>query len=701
MVNAEELLLGYLADRAGLAECILLSNERVLVKLHSERPIVLSYRALGSGDLLLGDPAGQEPVFTVYSEREKATWSSEGAGAEVTYSVRREGTTVTYHARVARDGTLAMEVDLGFTLCGDDLTVSFANCVEHPGFQFMHVDLNRLVSSHSLLRGSRLVIGTHAGRLINPETCGEGEYFHKYGWIRDAFSTVGLVHGPHLTAVLMLESLEDTVLSSVKQNEGGRFAGLGVQFRYRYPSSIPSAQFAPRASSRIRLHLSDAATGAPERGWVVGARYLHGLHTDPLPDPYRDTFIYKVFLGCPGALKETTFDQALDLIRDIHHLTDGAKQVAYLVGFQHDGHDTSYPDVFAVNPHAGGLDRLLNLVREAEKLNANVSFHDNYDDAYQSSPAWDPDDISVNLEGELLRGGVWNGEQAFWNSMPVYMRNKAPERIRRTLQQYPIRQTYHLDVLTASVFRVDYRPSEPTGKDADWRARIALVAEFRKHGIDVTSEGCGLPFIDHIRYFWNLPRTPEQVYPGDRRIPFGPFIAHGHVNYGGSHADSWWWILDGLLYGAHYSQDLRANTPRKEIADAYYLLQVALNLLRADAMVDFAEDGPRKRVTYSDGSFVEVDFESLEHEVNFRGARIVKDFVSFAPGNRGGTYLYYRARHGRELVWALPEAWRSAKALTGVALTTSGEGERREIEVRDGMVTFNLPEGVPFRITRA
>jgi len=694
----ESHLLSRLMARRRIAGCAVLSNSKYAVTLDADRPVVLSWRSLVTGDLLFGDPDGQEPVFTVWSEADGQYRSSRDAGVAVAYRVRRDGSSVTYHATVTKDGGPLVELDIGLALSDDELTVSFGNCVEHRGCRFMHVDLPRLASAHSVQGSSRMVIGSNAGRLVNPARCEGGDHYHKYSWVREAFGTVGLVYNTGLTAVVMLDSLDDTLLSSVKGNCDGRFAGLGVQFRYRYPSSDPSLQFAPRESSRMRVRLIAAPTGSPEKGWVVGARYLQGLHTSRSARLYQDAFIYKIFIGCPGAPKETTFDEALALIRRIHDLTDGARQIAYLVGFQHEGHDTGYPDVFTVNETAGGMSRLQNLMSEAAKLNANVSFHDNYDDAYQASPAWDPDDISVNPGGGLLKGGVWNGVQAYWISMPVYAAKKAPERVRRTLAQYPIRETYHLDVLTASVFRVDYRAAGPTGKGADHQARLKIVEEFRNRGIDVTSEGCGLPFIDHIGYFWHLPRPKEQVFAGDRRIPFAPFIAHGHVNYGGSSPDEPG-IADALLYGAFYSQDLKTSTPLKEILDAFYLLQVPLNLLRGELMVDYDEDGPRKKIAYSEGSSVEVDFESLEHEVCIRGRRVVKDFVCFAPGTKRGAHCYYRAREGPEIPWRLPEEWKDARRLRAVPLTVSGEGEPAELAAADGMVTFNLPVGVPFRVT--
>jgi len=678
--------------------CVALENESWSVALSADRPAILAIRARGSSEALLGDPRGRGQVVCLFDREAGVARTSDDEDVSVAYALSAQRASAEYRACVTYQGAPAVQFVVAIALGQDELVVGLRSVVEHPGWQLMHVHLPRVVSAHSLQPDARMVIGTGSGRLVDPARCAEGSYYHKYGWIRDSFSTVGLVYNRSLTAVLQPDSLDDIITSSVEADTYGRSAGLGVELRCRYPASDPEAQFAPRDHTTFSIHLIDRDTGSPERGWVVGARYLQECVRSRPCDLYRDTFIYKVFLGCPGEPKQTSFASALELIRRIHYLTDGGRQLAYLVGFQHQGHDTGYPDVFTENETAGGRQALLDLMSQAEALNATVSFHDNYDDAYEPSPAWDPEDISRDREGGLLKGGVWNGEQAYWISTPVYARTKAPERIRRTLERYPIKRTYHLDVLTASVFRVDYRRGDPTGKDADRDARLAIVEEFRKHGIDVTSEGCGLPFLESISYFWHLPRPKESVFEGDRPIPFGPFIAHGHVGYGGSHPDDGTSILDALLYGAFYSEDLKDSTPLEEILDAYYLLYMPLNLLRDERMVDYAQDGTRKRVTYSEGSSVTVDFESLEHEVRIRGRAVLRDFVSFAPGPREGTYLLYRADRGGTPSWPLPAECKGGATLTAVALTPGGDGESHQIEVADGEVTFDLPCGVPFRV---
>jgi hypothetical protein len=196
----EEHILGKLAARRGITGLAVLSNPKYAVTLDADRPIVLSWRSLGSGDLLFGGPDCQEPVFTVYSEQDGQSRASRAPGMATAYRVRRDGASITYHATVTKDGSPVVELDIGFALWEDVLTISFGNCVEHPGHQFMHVDIPRVASAHSVQGTSRMVIGSNAGRRVDPATCSEGDHYHKYSWVREAFSTVGLVYNTHLGA---------------------------------------------------------------------------------------------------------------------------------------------------------------------------------------------------------------------------------------------------------------------------------------------------------------------------------------------------------------------------------------------------------------------------------------------------------------------------------------------------------------------
>lgn len=283
--------------------------------------------------------------------------------------------------------------------------------------------------------------------------------------------------------------------------------------------------------------------------------------------------------------------------------------------------------------------------------------------------------------------------------MPVYAVTKSEKRIKKTLEKYPVKDTYHLDVLTASVFRLDFRKSSPTGKDGDRRARLKIVQQFRDRGFDLTSEACGSPFIGKISYFWHLMRVPRNIYQGDHRIPLTPFIAHGRADYSGSSLQGNG-VLDGLLYGSTISDDIKADTPIEDILDAYFLLHIPLDMLRDREMMDYYENGTMKRISYGDDTCAEVDFESGEHKVTVDGELVMKNGLVFFRG-KDGTYIFYKSRLCSffDASWKLPDELLAHKKIAAVPFTDDGDGEPLELDVVDGCIRLFVPESTAYRIT--
>jgi Endo-alpha-N-acetylgalactosaminidase len=117
---------------------------------------------------------------------------------------------------------------------------------------------------------------------------------------------------------------------------------------------------------------------------------------------YDDRLLYMVQVDEPRwPAPHMTFDDTSKLVRQVAMMTAYAPQDVYLWGWQFRGKDTGYPAVNEVNARAAGRSALLKLIADGRALNANVSFSDNYDDAYKSSPAWDPKMIARQPDGEL------------------------------------------------------------------------------------------------------------------------------------------------------------------------------------------------------------------------------------------------------------------------------------------------------------
>lgn len=251
------------------------------------------------------------------------------------------------------------------------------------------------------------------------------------------------------------------------------------------------------------------------------------MHFERYFNNYKDSVVSKIFLKrvkdpCP----QTTMEEARELIRSIHALTGGIHQIVYLVGWQAEGHDSKYPSWDEVGQQCCSvwsddpLESLRMLIREArEKFNTDVSLHINMNDAYPNSPLWDfyvkNDLLAKEENGEICKGGVWDGEQSYVISHMLELRSgQALKRIRGLLTLIPeLREsaTIHID----SFFG---RPSPFHGitLSEDIEAINQIVDLWHGEGMDVSTEF--LPSFCHIGYFphvyhFNFNEIDRLKYP--------------------------------------------------------------------------------------------------------------------------------------------------------------------------------------------
>ena len=694
--------------------CVEMPDFRVVL---SERPGIRRLERLDGTAALEGNPAGWANVWTVYDAVTGECLELSDDSDRVCYEVRREADGLIWRVRLTAPGGCA-EAAVRARLEGNGVRFTVTDFAEGDRIRLVSFRLNGLAGVTAKDPDGRLALPSHGGRLIDPTACAPGRTDHRYNWILDSFGSAAIVFTARMTAVVRIHQMDDQLTSAVTE-EG--CAQMGALLRHRYtvndisyrrarqdrdPENAEDGEelpierdFAVPEEPCVTVELLGHEPVSPESGWTVGARHVRDSLPGKPSDFYRGRLVYKILVGIPHHPAATNLEQIRSLIFEFARRTGNAGQVPYLVGFQHEGHDSGYPDVFTLNPALESVEALGGLFEEARKLNCVLSFHDNYDDAYADSPSWCADDISRDSTGHLLKGGVWNGVQAYWNSMPWYEKNRAEDRICRTLEKYPfLKDTYHLDVLTASVFRIDFRGGDPTGRQQDLIARRKIAERFRSHGLDLTSEACGLPFVGHFGYFWNMPRIPRSLYEGDARIPMIPFLIHGKAEYAGTHVDTPRNILDGLLYGGFYCNDVTAATPIKELTDAYYMVQVPLDLLRDDPAVSYEENGGFKTVRYESGALVRVNFETEECTVTVGGRRLIENGSAMLPQEDGSTLLYCC----REEPYA-PVRWQTGFApgteLDAVPLGVELPARRLVVET-DGGVNVDLPVGVGYRVTR-
>jgi hypothetical protein len=312
------------------------------------------------------------------------------------------------------------------------------------------------------------------------------------------------------------------------------------------------------------------------------------------------------------------------------------------------------------------------------------------------SPAWDPAIIARDPSGELTKGGIWGGGQSYTIGPAQYVRTSAFERIRRTLTIYPIEKTYHIDVLSAVPVRYDYREDHPASALEDLKGKWQIIDEFRRHGVDVTSEGMTGQFVGHIGHAWHLMRGRDTVYPVEERIPLIPFMYHGKITWGGSNAPEYPPVIDALHYGATYGFDLTKQTPDNAITDVYYLIALPASMLRAMPMVKYDDQGVQRTVYYSKDTFVEINEQEKRYRVVLNGRQIAKDYTVWIPVAADTSMVYGRSTG--EIRYPSPAGWTDSSRISAQDLITDKPADIH-VRVESGWIIADTEGGHPYRVT--
>ncbi len=631
--------------------------------MDAEAPIPYGWFGKFSVEMFGGGEPGDAPVFELYRITDGKRLTSRSPEIKVSSHTlkSREPNEIRYAVTLKWGGRKAAEMAFHVKLAGNHAYLSVNPIREYAPYQLMSVSLPSLISLPGTAIGASLITPLSSGGIIPiAQSSPRREAMQVNAWnIRQLF----LIQRRNAVAMIEPGSLEDeTTMQVLPSVTGAGLAGsLGVKWIYRLAAKDAAHQI------RVQRSFGASITFFAGKGvnWVTAARFLRKQERGiRMASIYRNALIYKIDCDFVNGLKPiATFSQALQIIKRIAALTDNTHQIAYLVGWQYHGHDTGYPSVAEINPQLGGMRALRSLVDDAKKCNCIVSAHDNYTDAYQRipsngyknwepNPAWDTSIIAIGPDGGLEKGGVWASGQSYLVDAPLYVSmGKAKARINDTLKRYPFRKTYHIDVLSSIPVHNDYDPAHPANAADFVRAEIAIVKMFQKHGVDVTSELLTAPFVGPITYFWNLwrqPNTPD--FQGEKPIPLIPFIYHGVVGYGGgvsysgrntevitSHED----ILQALLYGSNWSEDVTPSTPITHILDCFFFVNIPWRGLNMKSMRSY-ETLPNGgiRVNYGPKSFVEVNYGEDRYKVVANGSVISENYRTVAPTGKDRWIAY-------------------------------------------------------------
>lgn len=429
---------------------------------------------------------------------------------------------------------------------------------------------------------------------------------------------------------------------------------------------------------------------------------------------YKDSIVYKISLKNKCKTEVTTsIEEVLDIVRLVHDLTCGLPQIIYLVGWQHDGHDSKYPSWGVVGNHCAGfmsshpIDSLRALMREVRKYNAKISLHINMSDAYQNSPLWneyvDKDLIARNTDGSLNAGCQWGGELAYNISIVKEWRaGRSQQRILELLDMLPELKesgTIHIDA-----FLGKGSPGDGISIDDDLGIMVKITDFWHEQGIDVTTEM--LTTCKHIGYFpmvfhLNMDEAGRLKYPAGIICGGGSaWNSRKGVNF--YNFDGWsikfMSPAAGCLYeeawGENYPDDITASTiisDRDRFIEKFFLTSVVCRFLNRFVPLELRQTNDIYEVRFSEGVVSTIDIAAKQRKIRQKERVVVDDgniFVDLFNGNKPLMLIYSQNGFCGEVI--LPDSLKTRKMLK---ITTFGGEQHGELSVQNGKVSLMIQPG--------
>lgn len=670
---------------AKASRSVYLDDEKLKVEVDSRYPVVRSYELKGSGLKMAGNILGDDEdtaltdnIFTTdafldgkYTPTETRLTSSRSSGSARYY----------YYSGFSGEKKL-FSFRVGLSVEKSALCMRIDSVREYGGCQVKMVHFNRYrpLSLTGESDNNYLAIDNDLKPIADTPP---------YVWRNVPYA---LLAAKGVSASIYCNQVDPggpLEVSLFNTKDGKRAAGIGPHTFYHRVKSRVLHDFEMRIGVVSDYNLDGRAD------WIDAANWLGDQIPSKIPEMYAKSHIDKYFM-CIDNNVSFSIDQCRERMMQLYHLTNGSPHLVYLVGWQYKGHDSEYPAMDVVNEKIGGREKLLALMNDGHKYNFNFSFHFNFDDAYETSPDWDPSIIGIGGDGNLAKGGIWGGNQCYIISPYKLVKSgKAKRMVDHLTELYPLKDSIHLDVLSAVPWRSSEDKDDPSDSlDNLMLGKLEIMKLFKDRGIDVTSEWASYPFVGPMTYFWHagLIRPNKQ--------PINAAILHGRVLYGGWRSD----VLSGdasfvpeyLTYGAMADNDFAYSTPLSTVLDIEFLLDKVGMLLNQKRMTGFTHQGNIFRADYGKDSFVKWNQRTNDYEVYLDKKLIAKNCACIVP-TQNGDYLIY-SRDEKEVMFTLPESLKR-ESLRVMSINGDGTKDAQPFEVCDNDILLNAHAHVPYLIT--
>lgn len=581
------------------------------------------------------------------------------------------------------------------------ITIQLTEVVEKEGYELIDVEIPSLIQLCD--ESGTMVNYFGGGRQVQLKHALPQSVLFYY----DACNAVGTCSKNGSFAVIANDVDNVFTQSVVRKNAGSNHGVIGVVIRNRIQAERAGMKSIPVEMRQLEIHHS------PQENWKLSAEILREKMPERPSKIYDNVLIYKIALDTSGQynpLNPATYSPILtlsdvkNLIMQVYHLSQGMRQVVYLVGWQKGGHDFEYPypHLSGFNEKCGTLKEFRKLCEECRQYNVELSLHDNFDDAYLSENyEINPEILAMDEHGNTWKGWLWAGGMSYILSPVAYVKSDdIKERIRFMISDYGISRTYHLDVLTSEVRRYSFAERELSCAQQNIDAKNEIIRMFNQQDIDITSETLAFPFIGKVGYAQNTRyKFENELFVGERVLPLTTLAFHGVTPYKMGANGEKRELLHAIACGASCSLEVEGKKEfilsTRDICRSIYLVSVPMNRLSYRKATNAQVDGNAWTVEFGEGNVVTVDFEQETYTIVCEGVVLSKNFTTFAPID-SGRYCYYSI-YEETTKLNLPEDWE--KILVS-SILADGSRNDTELERKNGDFILETNSDIPYIIRK-
>ncbi len=305
------------------------------------------------------------------------------------------------------------------------------------------------------------------------------------------------------------------------------------------------------------------------------------------------------------------------------------KAYIHLDGWGRHGYDNLHPDPFPPHEAAGGVEGMKKLADTARDLGYIFGIHDQYRDFYYDAPTFDLDNAIQDIKGDHPYCAVWNG-----GSHSFLCAHFAPGYVRRNYDEFErlgidIKAAY-LDVFSVVTLDECFNPAHPMTRQQCAEKRNEAINVLNARGIIPSSEEaieCLLESIvlcHHAPYYTTAFETDQSEAVGIP-MPFFNMVYHDClvVPWIGLPAKRGGWGVPrtdspytfAILNGDPVYCPIDASA--EDIVAVQKACDSAKRLTHETIVRHEFIDGNyrRQRTIWSDGTVIEVDFDTNEFKI--------------------------------------------------------------------------------------